>query len=133
MSDWRLPLTMNITGEGAEKGVIDTYAFYELDGIRIIPKRYSAWRSHRRPGKVLSDGTRNNEWDCIALPLGIGESGNQNYELVQLRPMAKGTVAGIDQGGNIASSVDGTQTHVLFQNGIIARGQTFMIYRPFYS
>jgi hypothetical protein len=64
------------------------------------------------------------------MPIGFNIEGKPLIELVQLRPMARGTVAGIDIGGNIASSVDGSQTHILFQNGVISAIQPFRIYKP---
>jgi len=39
-------------------------------------------------------------------------------------------VAGIDKGGNIASSVDGTHVHMLWQVGIISLNTPFIIERP---
>jgi len=123
----------NLVGDGADKGMIDTYAFYEVDGLRVIPKRSSSLNSRIRPGIRLSDGTYSNDHDVILIPLGKTTGGNRGVELVQLRPMSKGTVAGIDMGGNIASSVDGSQEHILFQNGVISRIQPFKMYRPYQS
>ena len=120
----------NIEGTGADKGVIDTYKFYELGGIRIIAM-LEPTMSKDRPGERLADGTKHNEWDCILLPLKATNQGNNGVELIQLRPMASGTVAGIDEGGNIASSVDGSSKHILFQNGIINQNQVFWMKRPY--
>jgi hypothetical protein len=131
MKDLGATINNNIVGDGAEKGIVDTYSFYELDGIRIINKRYKAFSNTARPGIMLADGSYNNEHDCIIIPIGNTPSGARSIELVQLRPMAKGTVAGIDAGGNIASSVDGSSTHILFQNGVIFQGQTFELYKPY--
>lgn len=117
----------NIVGDGAEKGINDTYSYYEFGGIRIVPKRWTALDSANRPGIRRSDGTKNNEWDVIAIPTGM--VGNKNgIELVQLRPSSQGTVAGIDAGGNISNSVDGSSTHVLFQNGVISHKTPFLIH-----
>jgi len=118
----------NITGEGAEKGIIDTYKFYELGGIRLIAMKEPTMR--KRPRKLELDGTYANDWDTVLVPLGLTEGGNNGVELMQLRPASKGTVAGIDEGGNIASSVDGSSTHILFQNGIISQNKIFMLRKP---
>lgn len=132
MSDMRIDQNGNIVGTGADKGIVDTYSFYELAGLRIIPYRSSWFSQSSRPGIKLSDGSYSNEWDCIGIPLGLTTGGSRGIELIQLRPMAKGTVAGIDIGGNIASSVDGSQSHVLFQVGVISQIQPLRIYRPYY-
>jgi hypothetical protein len=133
MGDMGVTMNANIEGTGAEKGINDTYSYYELGGIRMIVKRFAALASNRRPALDLQDGSRSNDMDCIVVPIGKTESGQRGIELVQLRPMASGTVAGIDQGGNIATSVDGSSSHVLFQNGVISRIQPFLIYRPYYA
>jgi len=121
----------NIIGTGAKKGIIDTYEFYELNGIRLIPKRHKNFSNLNRPGMKLKDGTYTNEWETIAAPIGETENGMKNFELIQLRPSVKGKVAGLDQGGNISSSVDGSSEHILFQNGIICRGRVFHLFRPY--
>jgi hypothetical protein len=133
MNEMGVTMNSNIEGSGSNKGINDTYAYYELGGLKIIPKRYAALATNRRPGIDLQDGSRSNDWDCIAVPIGRTEMGERGIELVQLRPMAEGTVAGIDEGGNIATSVDGSSKHILFQNGVISRIQPFRIYRPFYA
>lgn len=133
LRDMGVTMNANIEGSGADKGINDTYKYYELDGIRVIVKRFAALSSNRRPGLTLDDGTRNNEWDAVVVPLGKTENGNNGIELVQLRPMASGTVAGIDESGRIATSVDGSSSHILFQNGVINRNQVFNIYRPYWT
>lgn len=115
----------NITGEGASKGINDTYRFYELGGIRLIAYKEPSMRN--RPRLQSLDGGYSNDLDTILVPLGKTMSGNNGVELVQLRPASQGTVAGIDEGGNIASSVDGSSTHILFQNGIINMNRIFML------
>lgn len=133
MRDMGVTMDSNIEGTGANKGINDTYAYYELGGLKIIPKRYAALATNRRPGIDLQDGSRSNDWDAVMVPIGLTEMGERGIELVQLRPMAEGSVAGLDEGGNIATSVDGSSRHVLFQNGVISRIQPFRIYRPYYS
>lgn len=129
MTSMRLTLNQNIVGEGAEKGVVDTYKYYEMDGIKIIASRYEKF-SHR-PGVPLIDGSKSNEWDCVGIPIGLTAGGRNSIELVQLRPTVKGTVAGIDAGGNIANSVDGSSTHMLWQLGVISQVQPILLYRPY--
>jgi len=131
--DFGLTMNNNIVGDGASKGIIDSYSFYEIDGLRLIIKRSPWFTQQRRPGMPLSDGTYTNEWDGLVVPLGLSIGGNRNgIELIQLRPASRGTVAGIDAGGNIASSVDGSQEHILFQNGVISVIQPIRLYRPTY-
>ncbi len=128
MRDLGVTQNNNIEGTGANKGFIDTYAFYELAGIRIIAMKEPSMIN--RPRRMELDGSYSNDWDTILLPLGKTVSGNNGVELIQLRPMSKGTVAGIDEGGNIASSVDGSSTHALIQNGIINQNKVFMLRKP---
>jgi hypothetical protein len=134
MRDLGVTINQNIVGDGAEKGIIDTYSFYELGGIRIIAKKCNWFSQQRRPGIPMPDGTYSNQWDGILLPLGLATGGNEPaIQLVQLRPSSKGTIAGLDEGGNIASSVDGSSTHMLFQNGVISVLQPIRIYKPYYA
>jgi hypothetical protein len=115
----------NIEGTGSEKGINDTYAYYEVGGIRIVPMKEPSMRN--RPRMIDEYGSYNNDMDVILLPLGLTNGGKNGVQLVQLRPMSRGTVAGIDEGGNIASSIDGSSTHVLFQNGIINQNKVIFL------
>lgn len=128
MRDMGVTQDQNIVGDGKDKYIVNTYAGYELGGIRLLLHRST--RLARRAGKQLKDGSKSNEWDVIAYPLGQTPSGDRGAELIQLRPMSQGKVAGIDAGGNIASDIDGSTEHVLIQNGVISQNQVFKIYRP---
>lgn len=132
MREMGVTQNQNIEGSGAEKGINDTYAYYEIDGLRLVPRKTPWFDNERRAGIKLADGTYANEWDAFLLPVGFNSDGDPYVQLCQLRPATRGTVAGIDEGGNIASSVDGSSTHLLFQNGIISTAQVFSLYRPYY-
>lgn len=119
----------NVEGTGSEKGVNNTYSYYEVDGVRIIPKRYRYLDSIQRPSMWLPDGTRRSSWDGIFVPLGQTSGGDTGIELVQLRPMKKGSVDGINVGGSMATSVDGSSVHVLIQSGVISRNKISRIFR----
>ena len=119
----------NIMGEGDDKIINNTYRGYDLAGIRGIAVRYN--RLGFEPGVMLNDGTKTSDWRCIVVPLGKTNSGERGIEMLQLRPMVEGTVAGLDQGGNIASSVDGSSKHILMQNGVVCQNQIFTIYKPY--
>lgn len=124
----------NVEGTGASKGVINTYSYYEMDNVRVIPQHFRWMDDPGRPSKWLSDGTRKSSWDCIALPIGLTAGGDRMIELVQLRPMKTGTVNGINVGGDgMATSVDGSHLHVLIQSGVIFRGKAMRIFRHFKS
>lgn len=134
MREYGITINMNITGEGDQKGIVDTYAFYEFDGVRTIVKRCRFFDGVRRPSKVLSDGTRKSSWDGIFVPLGSTAGGDNQVELVQLRKPKIGKVAGInDAEEGMATSVDGSSVHMLFQTGIIARCKVSRIFRPYSS
>ena len=118
----------NIEGVGDEKFINHTYSGFKMAGIKFYAVEYK--KLSQRPGMQLKDGTMSNEHDGIIVPLGMTQSGQRGIEMVQLRPMVQGTVAGIDKGGNVSSSVDGSSEHILLQNGIISQNQIFKIYKP---
>jgi len=128
MSEFGKTANNNVVGDGSSKGINDTYAYYEIGGIRLIAHKEPSMT--RRARTVSPDGTFINDWDCVVLPLGLTDAGTNGVELVQLRPMTGGTVAGVDEGGNIASSVDGSSKHILFQNGVINQNKVFIIRKP---
>lgn len=123
----------NIVGSTttAEKGIDMDYSWYQYGDVRIIPKRLRWFDSMERPHKYLSDGTSKGSWDGFVVPMGLTEGGDKGLELIQLRPPKSGTVSGIDKGGEMASSVDGTSKHVLVQSGIISRHKLYRIFRPY--
>jgi hypothetical protein len=129
MADLGVTQNQNIVGDGASKGIVDTYGFYELAGIRLIAERNEMFS--QRPGIPLKDGSKTNEWDQYIVPLGLTAGGRNGVELVQLRPTVNGTVAGINEGGEVASSVDGTHKHMLWQMGVISQIQPVKIFRPY--
>ncbi|MCK9281875.1 MAG: hypothetical protein M0P71_14715 [Melioribacteraceae bacterium] len=125
----------NVEGSGSEKGVNNSYAYYEVDGVRIVPKRwrYLDGTNTGRPTKMLSDNTPKSSWDGYVVPLGQTQGGENQVELVQLRKPTMGTISGINKGGEMATSVDGTSKHFLFQTGVISRTKVTRIFRPYNS
>lgn len=122
-----------VDGTGENKGINMTYEYYELAGVRVIPTLYKWFDSPDRPQQVREDGSRNNSWKGIFVSLGNATSGETGVELITLRDRMKmGSVSGIDKGGEMANSVDGTHHHILFQSGVILRNQDGVatIYRP---
>lgn len=118
----------NVVGDGREKGVNNDYKYYEVDGVRIVPFSHKSFSE--MPSKVLRDGTRLSEWESIFIPGGKTEYGDNKIELVQLRPMKRGTVSGINKGGEgMATSVDGESRHVLIQSGVICRTKIIRAFR----
>lgn len=120
---------VNIVGEGGQKIQNNTYAGYNLAGVTLYVHEYKALS--QRPGLPLNDGTKSNEYDGLVIPLGKTSSGDPGIQMLQLRPMVRGKLAGLDQGGNISSSVDGTSEHLLVQNGVVCQNKVFKIYRPY--
>lgn len=129
MKDMGLTQNMNIIGEGSEKIMNNTYKGYNLAGMTL----YVVESKHmsQRPGLPLNDGTKTSDYMGYVLPLGNTGGGSPGAQLIQLRPMVEGTVAGLDQGGNISSSVDGSSVHILWQNGVIYENQPILIYKPY--
>lgn len=113
---------------GEQSGIIDTYNYYEFSGIRLVLLESDHFKN--RAGIPLNDGSRSNEWMGYIIPTGNTPAGQQGQTICTLRPSVKGMVAGIDKGGNIASSVDGTHVHMLWQVGIISLNTPFIIERP---
>lgn len=126
-------INQNIEGSGAEKGINNTYSYYEFNGVRVIPKLARWFDSEARPQKLLSDGKVKGSFDGIFIPLGKTAGGDNQIELVQLRPMKMGSVNGINKGGDMANSVDGSHHHILFQSGVISRAKIQRIFRPYNS
>ena len=129
MTEMGQTMNDNIEGSGAEKGIVDTYSFYELAGVRIISQRIAAFAD--RPGIYLKDGSKTSDWTQYAIPLGLTKGGRNGVEIVTLRPMVKGTIAGINEGGDVASSVDGTHKHVLWQIGVASQIQPILLNKPY--
>ena len=121
----------NVEGSGAEKGVNNTYKYYELGNVRVIFKEYPWLDSPARPNKWLDDGTKLGQYDGFFVPLGLTEGGDPQIQLVQLRPPKSGHVDGINVGGAMATSVDGSHKHILWQTGVISRAKIMRIFRPY--
>lgn len=134
MREYGITQNQNIVGDGADKGINDTYTYYEFDNIRVIIKRWRYLDGNKRATKYLSDGTRKSSYDGFFVPLGVTAGGDNQVELVQLRKPTMGTISGVDKGGEgMATSVDGSSTHLLFQTGIICRAKITRIFRPYNS
>lgn len=121
----------NVEGMGADKGVNMDYSWYEIGGVRIYVRKYRYFDSAKRPNKQLTDGTSKGSWDGVLVPLGLTDEGENGVELVQLRPPKSGQVDGINVGGSMATSVDGSSRHVLVQSGVISRVKIQRIFRPY--
>jgi hypothetical protein len=128
MGEMGVTRDQNIVGDGDDKILNNTYAGYSFGGLTIYFNRATYMQD--RPSKTLKDGTRSNEHDCILLPLGLTEGGERGIQLVQLRPLVKGTVSGINKGGEVSNDVDGTTEHALIQCGVISQVQAIKTYKP---
>jgi hypothetical protein len=122
----------NVEGRGDEKGVNMNYKYFSYMGVKLYPLRVRWFDSPERPSKYLSDGKRKGSFDGMIVPLGNTEFGDKTVELIQLRPPKKGSVYGINRGGDgMASSVDGQSDHFLWQTGIIRRCDIIHTYMPY--
>jgi hypothetical protein len=130
MFQWgELMATMGVTlntsnmveGTGSTKGINATYAWYEFNNVRFIPVWHKFFDSPARPTNVNAYGVEKESMRAIFVSLGQADVGTNNVELLALgnRAFRKGTIAGIDVGGDaMKSSVDGQHTHVLCETGI---------------
>jgi len=121
----------NVEGRGNDKGVNLNYSYYEYGDVTLIPMRFRWFDNEERATKILSNGDKKGSWDCIACPIGFTAEGDNMMELVQLRPAVTGTVHGIDSGReDLASSVDGSSKHHLWQTGIVSRTTVQYLFMP---
>jgi len=115
-----------VEGNGRSKGVNTTFSFYEFNGVRITPVWHKWFDDPSRPSQRTSDGYRKSSQNAIFMSIGNSQIGMPNIELVALgnRGFKKGTVAGINRGGDeMKTSVDAEHTHVLSETGLICRDQ----------
>lgn len=124
----------NIVGDGDNKEVNMNYKAITIMDVTVYPIRARYFDNLSRPTKILSNGDSKASWDSIIMPLGTTEFGDNSIELVQLRPPSKGKVSGIDVGGDgMASSVDGTSVHYLWQTGVVCRTDIIKSFMPYSS
>ena len=109
-----------IEGSGSGKGVNHTYSFYEWNNVRIYPVWHKWFDNPERPHLTTRDGSWAESGRAIFVSLGKADVGTNNVELITLgnRSFLMGTVSGIDKGGEMKTSVDGSHTHVLSETGI---------------
>jgi len=133
MAEWGFTTqNNNVEGSGADKGVNMTYKYYEVGGVRLIPTRYRGLDDPMRPTKYTAAGYPRGGWDGIIVPMGLTAQGDSNVELVQLRPPVRGSVTGMNKGGDgMSSSVDGESRHFLWQTGIISRVPIYRLFMPY--
>ncbi len=110
-----------VEGTGSTKGINATYSFYEFNNVRFIPVWHKFFDDPSRPSWTTTEGFEKESQRAIFVSLGQADVGTNNVELLALgnRSFRKGTIAGINQGGDaMKSSVDGEHTHVLSETGI---------------
>lgn len=110
-----------VEGTGSAKGINATYSFYEFNNVRFIPTWNRFFDNPGRPSNKNAYGVEKESMRAIFVSLGQADLGTNNVELLALgnRQFRKGTIAGIDVGGDqMKSSVDGQHTHVLSETGI---------------
>lgn len=127
------PKTVEISGAG--KGVVNTYDFYEIDGVRIIPRVYDWFDMPGRAHAIGADGERNDSHRAIFISIGDVKLGRPNVQLLSLggRQYIEGEVNGINKGGMMANSVDAKSHHILSESGVAVMDMNGIMemYRPF--
>jgi hypothetical protein len=121
----------NVMGDGDKKSVNMNYESYTFGNVTVYPIGYKWFTNPSRPSTYLSDGIKKGAYDGLWVPMGQTSFGEKSVELIQLRPPKSGTVSGIDKGGDaMASSVDGSSKHFLWQTGIVKRVDVIRTYMP---
>lgn len=123
--------------DGKEKGINNDYSFYEHAGIRFTPLVHDWFDDQSRPQSYSADGTRNESNRAIFVSVGNADANQPNVELLALgnRAWKEGTVRGIDKGGDISNSVDGSHTHGISETGVALMDINSVgeLYRPYRS
>ncbi len=107
------------------KGIDADYTFYKFGGITFYPMRYKWFDDQERAGRAHVDqyGTRLQSHRMIFVSLGDMKYDQPQIELLALgdRQMKKGSVNGINKGGDMANSVDASHHHILSETAIANR------------
>ena len=107
------------------KGINADYDYYKKNGITFYPMRHAWFDDIERAGRANVDqyGMRNESYRMIFVSLGDIDINQPQIELLALgdRQMKKGTVNGINRGGDMANSVDAMHAHVLTETSIANR------------
>lgn len=113
-----------IEKNNGEKGVNTTFHFYEYGGVRIYPVIDGFYDDPTRPGIQTEDGLKYSSYDGMMVSMG-----NRNgimdpaVELLALdgRDFIKGTVNGMNKGGEMANSIDASHTHVISETAVAVK------------
>lgn len=104
------------------KGIDADYTFYKWAGYTFYPIRYQWFDDQERAGRAYVDqyGRRLQSHRMIFISLGDIKHDQPQIELLALgdRQMKKGSVNGINKGGDMANSVDASHHHVLSETAI---------------
>ena len=107
------------------KGIDADYQWYKFGGIKFYPLVWNFLDSPERAGRANVDeyGNRLESHRAIFISLGDLEVGKPQVELLSLgdRNFKKGSVNGINRGGDMANSVDAGHHHILSETGIANR------------
>ena len=114
-----------VEGTGSTKGINADYMYYQKNGIKFYPVRHKWFDDIERAGRANVDqhGMRNQSHRMIFVSLGDMEIGQPQIELLALgdRQLKKGSVNGINKGGDMANSVDASHHHILTETAIANR------------
>jgi hypothetical protein len=108
-----------------KKAINADYQYYEKNGVRFYPIYHKWFDDPERAGRGNVDqyGMRLQSHRMIFISLGDMEYGSPQIELLALgdRQMKKGSVNGINKGGDMANSVDASHHHILSETAIANR------------
>lgn len=114
-----------IVNADGTKGIDNDYSSFKFAGIKMYPLRWAYLDSMERAGRsyVDSNGIRLESYRGFFISLGDRGKSDPQIEFLALgdRSFKKGTVSGINKGGDMANSVDAEHTHILSETGIANR------------
>lgn len=109
-----------VEGEGSAKGINLDVAYYQYANVRFTPVWFKFFDSPSRPQSFGANGRNPESGRMIFVSLGNTKFNQPNVELLALgkRSFLRGEVNGINDGGDMANSVDGKHVHILSETGI---------------
>ena len=120
--------------EKGERVAYNSFDIYNFAGVSIRPMLDPFFDADWRAGDITPEGRPYRSYEGYFISTGYMKPGNPVIELLALgnRANIMGTLNGINQGGEMANTIDAKQTHMLCETAIVSKAQDGIIhiYRP---